>query len=326
MRICIIGAGAIGGFIGTRLAASGNDVSVVARGATATALRQHGWRLEIAGSLTTAPAKVASAAAELGAQDLVIIAVKGPALASVAASIAPLLHAQTTVFAAMNGVPWWFFQGFGGELEGHRLESIDPGGFIGAAIASRHIVGCVVHAACTTPEPGLTRHAVGKRLMIGEPAGGESSRTQALAALLRAAGFDVELSDCIQRDLWFKLWGNMTMNPVSALTGATADRVLDDALTREFCCAVMLEAQAIGARIGCAIAETPEQRHVITRKLGAFKTSMLQDVEARRPVEIDALLSAPREIGNALGMPTPYMDALLGLARLQAQTLGLYPR
>ncbi|HEY1460844.1 MAG TPA: 2-dehydropantoate 2-reductase [Casimicrobiaceae bacterium] len=325
MRICIVGAGAIGGFIGTRLAAAGNDVSVVARGATAAALRQHGWRLEMSGSLVTAPAKVASAPAELGAQDLVIVAVKGPALASVAASIAPLLHAQTTVFTAMNGVPWWFFQGFGGELEGHCLESIDPGGFIDAAIASQHIVGCVVHAACTTPEPGLTRHAVGRRLIIGEPRGGETPRTLALSQLLGRAGFDVEVSPCIQRDIWYKLWGNMTMNPVSALTGATADRVLDDGLVNTYCRAVMAEAQAIGARIGCVIAESAEQRNQVTRKLGAFKTSMLQDVEARRAVEIDVLLSAPREIGNALGMPTPYLDALLGLARLQAKTLGLYP-
>jgi len=326
MRICVVGAGAIGGFIGTRLAASGQDVSAVARGATAAALRRHGWRLEIAGSRVTAPAKVASTPNELGAQDLVIIAVKGPALASVAASIAPLLHAQTTVLTAMNGVPWWFFQGFGGGLEGQRLESIDPGGVIDEAIAAQHIVGCVVHAACTTPEPGVTRHAVGKRLIIGEPRGGDTPRLRALSQLLERAEFDVEISPCIQRDIWYKLWGNMTMNPVSALTGATADRVLDDALVNAYCSAVMTEAQAIGARIGCVIEESPGQRNLVTRKLGAFKTSMLQDVEARRAVEIDVLLSAPREIGEALAMPTPYLDALLGLARLKAQTLGLYPR
>jgi 2-dehydropantoate 2-reductase len=207
-----------------------------------------------------------------------------------------------------------------------QLASIDPGERIAAAIPGRHVVGCVVHAACTTPEPGLTRNAVGKRLIIGEPGGGPSPRTATLATLLGGAGFDVQISECIQRDIWYKLWGNMTMNPVSALTGATADRVLDDALVNGFCQAVMREAQAIGARIGCTIAETAEQRNLITRKLGAFKTSMLQDVEAKRAVEIDVLLSAPREIGAAIGLPTPYMDALLGLARLQAQTLGLYPR
>ena len=326
MRICIFGAGAIGGFLGTRLAATGGDVSAIARGATAQALRKHGWRLETGGKLLGAPARVAEAPGELGTQELVVISVKGPALAGVAATIAPLLGSDTIVVTAMNGVPWWFFQGFGGRCSGMQLSSIDPEGRIAAAIPARHVIGCVVHAGCTTPEPGLTRNLVGKRLIFGEPAGGDSERLQRVGALFREAGFDVELSNSIQRDVWYKLWGNMTMNPVSALTGATADRVLDDPLVNGFCIAVMREAAAIGAHIGCAIGESAEQRNVVTRKLGAFKTSMLQDVEAGRPVEIDVLLSAVREIGAAVGEPTPYLDALLGLARLQAQTRGLYPR
>jgi 2-dehydropantoate 2-reductase len=326
VKICIYGAGAIGGFLGARLAAAGGNVAVIARGATAQSLRTRGWRLETGGALITAPARVAESPADVGVQELVVIAVKGPALASVAASMAPLLGPETTVVTAMNGVPWWFFHGFGGACEGMQLESIDPGGRVAVAIPARQVIGCVVHASCTTPEPGLTRNVAGKRLIFGEPRGGSSPRLTALGELFRGAGFDVELSDCIQRDIWYKLWGNMTMNPVSALTGATADRVLDDALVNGFCRAVMGEAQVIGGRIGCDIAESAEQRHLITRKLGAFKTSMLQDVEAGRPVEIDALVSAPREIGAALRLPTPYMDALLGLARLQAQTRGLYPR
>jgi 2-dehydropantoate 2-reductase len=326
MKICIYGVGAIGGFIGARLAAAGGHVSAIARGATALALRKHGWRLEDGGALITAPAHVAEFPAELGVQDLVVIAVKGPALASVAAAISPLLGPDTTVVTAMNGVPWWFFQGFGGKCEGMRLKSVDPDGHIAAAIPAHHVIGCVVHAACTAPEPGLARNVVGKRLILGEPRGGSSSRLSALGELLGNAGFEVDLSPHIQRDIWYKLWGNMTMNPVSALTGATADLVLDDALVNDFCMTVMGEAQTIGAHIGCAIAESAEQRHVVTRKLGAFKTSMLQDVESGRPVEIDVLLSAPREIGVALGIPTPYMDALLGLARLQARVRGLYPR
>ncbi len=326
MNICIYGAGAIGGFVGTRLAVAGGDVAAIARGATAQALRTHGWRLETGGVLITAPARVAESPTQLGVQDLVVVAVKGPALTSIAASIAPLIGPETIVVTAMNGVPWWFFQGFGGSYEGMQLESIDPEGRIASAIPATQIVGCVVHAACTTPSPGLTRNVAGKRLIFGEPHGGHSQRLTALGELFRNADFDVELSDCIQRDIWYKLWGNMTMNPVTALTGATADKVLDDALVNGFCRAVMSEAQVIGGRIGCAIAESAEERHVVTRKLGAFKTSMLQDVEAGRPVEIDVLLAAPREIGAALGEPTPYMDALLGLARLQAQTLGLYPQ
>jgi len=170
----------------------------------------------------------------------------------------------------------------------------------------------------------LTLHSVGRRLILGEPRGGASERLDSLAALLRASGFDVELSRCIQADIWYKLWGNMTMNPVSAITGATSDRVLDDPLVNEFCKSVMREAAAIGARIGCPIGQSAEERNAVTRKLGAFKTSMLQDVEAGKPVEIDVLLSAAREIGERVGEPTPQLDALLGLARLHARTHGLY--
>jgi 2-dehydropantoate 2-reductase len=275
------------------------------------------------------PVRVAEKPSELGSQELVVIAVKGPALASVAVAISPLLDRDTIVMTAMNGVPWWFFDGFGGEYAGMRLTSIDPDGSIAAAIPAHHVVGCVVHASCASPEPGLTRHNVGNRLIIGEPSsgqnGGDSPRVRTLAETLARAGFDVEVSACIQRDVWYKLWGNMTMNPVSALTGATVDRVLDDSLVNGFCLEVMREAAAIGARIGCPIEQSGEDRNAVTRKLGAFKTSMLQDVEAGKPVEIDVLLSAAREIGQLVGERTPQLDALLGLSRLHARMRGLYP-
>jgi len=324
MKICIFGVGAIGGFIGTRLAEHGSNVTAVARGATAEALLKHGWRLQSADKLTIVPALVAEHPATAGPQDVVVVAVKGPALGSVAEAIGPLLKPETIVVTAMNGIPWWFFQDFGGRWQGTRLESIDPGGRIAAAIPAQHVVGCVVHAACSSPEPGLTLHSVGRRLILGEPRGEASERVDSLAALLRASGFDVELSRCIQADIWYKLWGNMTMNPVSAITGATSDRVLDDPLVNEFCKSVMREAAAIGARIGCPIGQSAEERNAVTRKLGAFKTSMLQDVEAGKPVEIDVLLSAAREIGERVGEPTPQLDALLGLARLHARMHGLY--
>jgi 2-dehydropantoate 2-reductase len=325
MKVTIFGAGAIGGFIGTRLAQGGREVSAVARGATAAALRTHGWRLQSGGTMVSAPARVTENPSELGPQDLVVVAVKGPALAGIAAAIPPLLGRDTVVMTAMNGVPWWFFHEFGGEYAGTRLVSIDPDGSIAAGIPARHVIGCVVHAACASPEPGLTRHNVGNRLIIGEPCGGDSPRVRAVAETLSHAAFDVEVSACIQRDVWYKLWGNMTMNPVSALTGATVDRVLDDPLVNGFCLEVMREAAAIGARIGCPIEQSGQDRNAITRKLGAFKTSMLQDVESGKPVEIDVLLSAAREIGQKVGEPTPQLDALLGLARLQANTRGLYP-
>jgi 2-dehydropantoate 2-reductase len=329
MKVTIFGAGAIGGFLGTRLAQSGCEVAAVARGATADALRAHGWRLQTGNSVVTMPARVAEKPSELGPQDLVVVAVKGPALVSIATAISPLLNRETIVMTAMNGLPWWFFHEFGGECAGTQLASIDPDGAIAAGIPARHIVGCVVHASCASPEPGLTRHNVGNRLIIGEPGsdnkGGDSPRVRSLAATLARAGFDVEVSACIQRDVWYKLWGNMTMNPVSALTGATVDRALDDPLVNGFCLEVMREAAAIGARIGCPIEQSGEDRNAVTRKLGAFKTSMLQDVEAGRPVEIDVLLSAVREIGQKVGERTPQLDALLGLSRLHARTRGLYP-
>ena len=325
MNVCVFGAGAIGVLIGTRIARTGTPVSAIARGAVGAALRKHGLRLKSGDALVTAPVRVAEDPAELGVQDLVIVAVKGPSLAGVAARIGPLLGPRTMVLTAMNGVPWWFFQGFGGAYAGTRIQAIDPDGRIEAAIPGGHVIGCVVHATCSVPERGLTQHGFGNQLIIGEPVGGTSERVSALAALLERAGFEAPVSACIQADIWYKLWGNMTMNPVTAITGATGDRVLDDPLVNRFCQTVMAEAAAIAAKIGCPIAQSGEDRNAITRKLGAFRTSMLQDVEAGRPVEIDVLLTAVREIGGKVGIATPNIDALLGLARLHARVRGLYP-
>ena len=325
MKVCIIGAGAIGGFIGTRLAAAGRaQVSAVARGATLAALREKGWRLQTADGLVQAPAHATDQPAYLGVQDLVVIAVKGPALAGVAQGIAPLLGPETLVLPAMNGVPWWFCQGLPG-FGGVPLASVDPGGEITRAIPLAQVVGCVVHAATSTPEPGLVLHKMGHGLLIGEPGGGRSERVQRLAELLNHAGFEATHSADVRYDIWYKLWGNMTMNPVSAITGATVDRLLDDELVRGFCSAAMQEAGRIGARIGCPIAQSPEERHALTRKLGAFKTSMLQDAEAGRALEIDALVAAVQEIGHRVGEATPNIDALLGLVRLFGRVRKLYP-
>ena len=325
MKVCIIGAGAIGGFIGTRLAAFGSaEVSAIARGGTLAALREHGWRLRQGGELIRAPVRASDKAADLGEQDLVIIAVKGPALTAVAGGVGPLLGPDTVVMPAMNGVPWWF--GFEAVALGETpLESVDPGGRIAQAIPYKAVVGAVVHAAASRGEAGLVEHKMGQGLIVGEPGGGRSERVQAVADLLTAAGFDVTHSADIRSDIWYKLWGNMTMNPVSAITGATADRLLADPLVRAFCSNAMREASAIGARIGCPIDQDPEDRHAVTAKLGAFKTSMLQDAEAGLPIELDAIVGVVREIGQRLGQPTPNIDALYGLTRLFARTHGLYP-
>ncbi len=327
MRVAIVGAGAIGGCIGTRLSVLPDvAVSALARGATRAALLEHGWRMRSGGQRLQGPvAAVADDAAALGVQDLVVVAVKGPSLGALAPQLTPLVGPHTVILPAMNGVPWWFGLGLPGDAAGMAIEAVDAGGLVAQALPSAQVIGCVVHIAALTPEPGLVDHRMGQGLIVGEPRGGSSSRLQTVAEVLQRAGFDVTVSPTIHHALWYKLWGNVTMNPVSALTGATADHILDDPLVRAFCSAVMVEVAAVGAHIGCAIDQTPEDRHAVTRKLGAFKTSMLQDVEAGRPLELDGIVAAVREIAARVGVATPNLDALFGLVRLMARGRGLYP-
>ena len=243
----------------------------------------------------------------------------------VAARIAPLLGAETVVVTAMNGVPWWFFYGMPGPCAGLRLASLDPEGTLAAAIPVAHVIGGVVHASCKMAEPGVVAHVMGHGLIIGEPAGGLSPRVAKIKGELNAAGFECRASERIQQDIWFKLWGNMTMNPISAFTGATVDRIVGDELVSSYCLAMMKEAAAVGTAIGCPITQSGEERIDVARKLGVFKTSMLQDVEAGKPLEIDVLLTAVREIAGHVGIATPNLDALLGVTRVFARTRGLYP-
>lgn len=325
MKTCIYGAGAIGGWIGVGLAEAGSRLNVVARGATLDTLQHDGLALMRGDVRTRVPVNAVATPSALGPQDLVVVAVKAPALASVAAQIGPLIGPDTLVLTAMNGVPWWFLEGgFGGDLSGQRLAAVDPDGAIAAAIPARQVIGGVVHASCSLDAPGVVRHHFGNRLIVGDPAGSGSPRVAELAALLTRAGIETTVSPQIQKDIWFKLWGNMTVNPISALTGATTDKIMSDELVLGFISSVMLEAKAIGARLGIEITDSPEDRHAVTRKLGAFKTSMLQDVEASRAIELDALVTVVRELGQLTGIATPFTDALLGLARLRGRELGLY--
>jgi 2-dehydropantoate 2-reductase len=301
------------------------SVSALARGTTLVALRDHGWRLEEEGRLLTAPVALASDdPSELGPQDLLILTLKAPALPPLAPALAPLISGDTLVLPAMNGVPWWFSDGIAA-LGDQPLHSADPGGHIRATIPASQVIGCVVHASAATRAPGVAVHRMGRRLILGEPHGGDSARVGSLAATLMHAGFEVTCSPRIRYDIWYKLWGNMTMNPFSALTGATMERVLEDDLLRGFSAAAMREAALVGRHIGCEVTESPQDRHAVTRRLGAFKTSMLQDVEAGRPLELDALVGAVREIGERVGVATPMIDALFGLTRLFGRVRGLYP-
>ncbi|HEY3638768.1 MAG TPA: 2-dehydropantoate 2-reductase [Rhizomicrobium sp.] len=324
MRIGIAGAGAIGGLLGVPLANQGHSVSVLARGQTLSALRTQGWLLDRGGEIFQAEIAASDNASELGPQDILLIAVKGPSLAQVSRDAAHMIGPETIIIPAMNGVPWWFLLAGRAALPPTVLKSVDPDEAVARAIPLETVLGCVVHASAQVTAPGAVKHQGGNKLVFGEPNGTSSQRLKIITDLFAGAGFETVASDNIQRDIWYKLWGNMTMNPISAMAGATCDRIIDDELVHEFVLRVMAEAAEIGKHIGCEIHESGGDRIAIARKLGVFKTSMLQDAEAGRKLEIDALLAAPQEIARLVGVPTPNLDALLGLTRLFARSHELY--
>lgn len=326
MKVCIVGAGAIGGFLGTRIAQLEEvEVSVLARGETLEALKKYGWRLKTKGKLISSSVNASENTEDLGEQDLVIIAVKGPALIDIVDLIKPLIGKDTIILPAINGVPWWFLEHCN-NLSDTSLQSVNPKEKISLAIPSNNILGIVVHAAASKIEPGFVEHKMGNTLIIGEPKGGISKRVKNIEKLLSKVGFDIVLSDNIRKDIWYKLWGNMTINPISAITGATADLILSDKLVRDFCSQVMYEASVIGEKIDCPIDEHPESRHDVTAKLGAFKTSMLQDVDSNRQIELDSIVGAVYEIGQKVNVSTPNINTLFGITRLFAQVHNLYPK
>jgi 2-dehydropantoate 2-reductase len=314
-RIGVIGAGAIGGWIAAKLALAGQPVSLLARGETLDALRRDGLHLTEGDARSAVEVRASDDPAELGSQDLLVIAVKAPSLAAAAQAARPMIGPDTLIVPMLNGVPWWFTT--------EPLASVDPGGRIAAALPDARIIGCVVHAACSRPAPNhvVVKHA--EKLILGETAGGTSERIAELAAQFESAGIRVEASGNVRRAIWYKLWGNATINPLSALTRSTADRLLADPVLRALMLEAMAELAAVGAAIGCPISESGEDRMAVTAKLGAFKTSMLQDVEAGRPLEIEALLGAPREIASRAGIPTPQLDRIYAVTRLMAEGLGL---
>ena len=318
MKIGIVGAGAIGGWIGAKLAAAGHQVSMLARGETLEAIRSRGLVLRHGDNESTCNVAASSDPRELGLQDLLVLAVKGHSLPSVAAAAAALIRPDSVVVPMMNGVPWWFLG------EDAPLRTVDPDGALSHAFPLAQVVGCVVHASSSSPQPGLIVLKAADRLILGEPTGADTPPVRALVELMRAADVPAVQTDRIRTDLWYKLWGNMSMNPISALTLANTDQILDDELVADFVQRIMEEARAVGARCGCVIEQTTAARMSVTRQLGAFRTSMLQDVEAGRSIELDALLGAPREIAARFGIATPNMDALYGMARLMGASRGVY--
>ncbi|MES2262740.1 MAG: 2-dehydropantoate 2-reductase [Pseudomonadota bacterium] len=323
-KIAIYGVGAVGGLIAARLALAGHPVSAIARGRTLSALQQKGLRIDGASGIETVHIRAEEEPASLGVQDFVIITVKGPALPEIAAKIAPLIGPHTTVVTAMNGIPWWFFEADAHTVQAMKPKSLDPHGGLSTAIPFQHILGCVVLFASYCPEPGLVKLKFGNKLILGEAAGGSSERQRSLIALLNDAGIDAEASLDIRTDIWRKLCGNMIMNPVSTLTGATAEQILNDPLVRAFCLAATQEAANLGARLGFPLKPGTDAQGALTLVSGPFKTSMLQDAEAGRPLEIDSLVTAVHEIAQSIQFPTPAIDSLLGLVRLYAHTRGIY--
>jgi 2-dehydropantoate 2-reductase len=261
--------------------------------------------------------RAVAVAAELGPQDVVILGTKAHGLPGAAAAVAELLGPETVLVPAQNGIPWWYFHGAGGAFEGAAVESVDPGGALLAALPPRHVVGCVVYVGAAVPAPGLIDHSSGERFVLGEPDGTMSPRLERVAALLRDGGFEIETTPRIRDAIWLKLWGNLSLNPLSVLTQATADRILGDPGARTLLRTLMDEAAAVAHALGVTFDVTAEERLRLAERLGAFKTSMLQDLEAGRPLETDALLGAVAELGRKVGVATPLLDAVAALTRLR---------
>jgi 2-dehydropantoate 2-reductase len=306
MNICVIGAGAIGGWVAARLGGGGNHVvALTSRGPLEQLRISEGERDETVKFVTAvAPA------------DMLVLAVKAPSLPSVLTTAAALMRPDTMVLPLLNGVPWWL-------VDGEPLRSVDPNGATGETLPLSQVIGTVVHASCSRPAPGhiVVKHA--DKIILGEPAGGSSSRVAEAAELFERAGIRCEQSEDVRRAIWYKLWGNATVNPLSALTRAPADQLLGDPALRAFMVDGMAELAQIGAAIGCAITDSSEDRMAVTARLGSFKPSMLQDVEAGRPIELEALVGAPREIARRYAIATPVLDRIYAMARLLGDSLSL---
>ena len=325
MKICVYGAGAIGGYMAARLAHAGSQVTVIARGAKLEAMRKNGLTLlSEAGDITTRPA-VTDEPAEAGPQDYVIIAMKAHSVPAVAERMAPLFGPETAVVPAVNGVPWWYFHKLDGPWQDRQIETVDLGGAQWTHIGPERVIGCVVYPAAEVIEPGVVRHIALDRMPIGEPDGSKSDRAQALSKAMIAAGMKSPVRPRIRDDIWIKLWGNVAFNPVSMLTGATLGEIAADDLVRPVVREMMVEAKAIGEKLGVNFPIDVDRRLAGGGEVGDHKTSTLQDLEAGQPVELPALVGAVAELGRMTGVPTPTIDTIYALARQRAITAGVWP-
>jgi 2-dehydropantoate 2-reductase len=323
MKICIYGAGAIGGYLGVELALSGVDVSLVARGAHLEAMRAKGLTLLIGGEEKVARIRATDDPRELGPQDYVIVALKAHSVSPIVDRMTPLLGASTAVVTAQNGILWWYFHRLEGPWENHRLPITDPGGRIWDTLGPERAIGCVVYPSCELVAPGVVKHVDGKRFMLGEPDGSRSDRVVALSKALTEAGLKAPVRTRIRDDIWLKLWGNVSFNPVSVLTVATLEEMTTDPGTREVIRKMMVEAESVARKLGVDFSVDVETRIGWGQDVGAHKTSMLQDLEKGRPMELDALVGAVSEMGRLVQEPTPTIDAVLALVTLRARKAGI---
>jgi len=329
MKICIFGAGAIGGYLGAKLVRAGAQVSLVARGPHLAAMKEKGLTLVEEGETTTIPVTATDEPGQLGPQDYVVITLKAHSVPPAVARIQPLLGPDTTVVMGVNGVPWWYFYRLKGPHENRRLRTVDPGDVQWNGIGPERVLGCVVYPAAQVDAPGTIRHREGNRFSLGEPDGARSERAQALSRALVEAGLKAPVRPRIRDEIWVKLWGNLSFNPISALTGATLEVLCTDegvgGGARQAARRMMLEAQAVAGRLGVEFPIDVDRRIQGACQVGAHRTSMLQDLERGRPMEIDALVTAVHEMGELVGVPTPTLDTVLALVRLRARVAGCYP-
>jgi 2-dehydropantoate 2-reductase len=323
MKLCVVGAGAIGGFLAVRLARVVEDVSVVVRGANLAAVREHGMKLvNEDGSVEIARLRASDRMADLGVQDVVVLGMKAHQLAPVVDELQALLGEHTLVITTQNGLPWWYFHKHGGPYEGRRIEAVDPGGVISAKLPVERTIGCIVYPACELEAPGVIRHIEGNRFPLGEIDGADTERVRVLVDRFRKAGFKTPVLSDIRAEIWLKLWGNTSFNPISALTHATLEDICRFPDTRALVATMMAEAQAIGAKLGVPFKVSIDKRIAGAEAIGAHKTSMLQDVESGRVLELDALVKSVIELGRITETPTPAIEHVYACAALLARTLA----
>ncbi|MES2186801.1 MAG: 2-dehydropantoate 2-reductase [Pseudomonadota bacterium] len=321
MKICVVGAGAIGGYLAVRLAMAGHEVSVVIRGPNLAAVKAHGLKLITGDKEEVAPVTATAHIADLPPQDLVILGMKAHQVAAVAPQLGTLLHDDTLIVTAQNGVPWWYFMKHGGDFEGSRIEAVDPGGEVSSHIDYHRVIGTIVYPACEMDAPGVIRHVEGNRFSLGELDGADTPRIRTVADAFRKAGLKAPITADIRAEIWLKLWGNVTFNPISALTHATLVDICEFPATRELAVQMMGEAKAVGEKLGVPFKVSLEQRLAGAAAVGKHKTSMLQDVEIGRQLELGALVAAVIDLGRITGVPTPSIHNVYALASLLAKTL-----